>query len=301
MVYRMFGKMAGGVMLLAVLLAMPAVATAQEEEIDPVNEGAISLDAGFDVTSFYIFRGLPQENQGAIIQPWAEIGATLFESDSGPVNSVSVYGGLWNSLQDEDTFADTTGSVDIWYEADVYAGASMTLMEDWSLSVTHTSLTSPNDGFGTIHEVAGSVGYDDSGLLGDFALSPYVTIIGEYDGQADGGTDEGIYLEVGGGPSFTLIDSADYPVTLSIPLTAGFSVDDYYEGTDGDDTFGYFDIGADVSMPLSFMPGKFGSWETYAGVHFITLGDNAAAFGAPAITDGDDNFVYGTFGVSFSY
>jgi len=226
----------------------------------------------------------------------------FFESETGPINSVSAYGGAWNSVHGEESFADTTGSVDVWYEADLYGGVSMGVFDDWTLSLTHTSLTSPNDGFGTIHELAGTVEYDDSGLLGDLALSPYATIIGEYDGQADGGTDEGIYLEIGGGPSFTVIESRDYPVTLSVPLTAGFSLGDYYETPGGDDdAFGYFDIGLDFSMPLAFMGERFGSWETYAGVHFITLGNNAASFGAPAITDGEDDFVYGTFGVSFSY
>ena len=72
-----------------------------------------------------------------------------------------------------------------------------------------------------------------------------------------------------------------------------------------DDTFGYLDIGLDFSMPLSFVPAQFGSWEAAAGVHFLLLGDSTETIsgnqGTWGVGSGDDFEVIGTFGISMSY
>ena len=48
-----------------------------------------------------------------------------------------------------------------------------------------------------------------------------------------------------------------YPVTVTLPTAAGFGSNGFYgQG------FGYFSTGAEVSVPLAFIPGSFGSWKT---------------------------------------
>ena len=83
---------------------------------------------------------------------------------------------------------------------------------------------------------------------------------------------------------------------MSVPITVGLSLDDYYEGPSSNDAFGYLDIGLDAAVPLPFMGTRFGSWELSAGVHVLFLGDNTQA-----INRGDDFEVLGSIGFSVSF
>jgi len=57
------------VLTLCMALAVPGFAMAQEEAVGP-NAGATTLSVGFEITKQYMFRGIYQEDQGFIIQPW---------------------------------------------------------------------------------------------------------------------------------------------------------------------------------------------------------------------------------------
>lgn len=285
----------------------PVGAMAAEEAAAPAgpNTGKLSFSGGFDVTTAYWFRGIAQENQGFIIQPYADMGVALYKGD-GPLQSIDFNVGIWNSFHSEQTFATGTGGVgpDAWYESDLYAGFTFGLMDKFSLGMTYTALTSPNNGFDTIQELGFSLSYDDSELLGQWAMAPSITLVQELDNQADGGSNEGQYFQIAFGPTFTIVDSKEYPITLNVPVTVGLSLNDYYQdASTKDSTFGFFDIGADVSVPLAFVSSEYGAWTLTAGVHYIHLSQNAAALGAGggAITDGDRDSVYGKVGVSFSY
>lgn len=285
----------------------PAMAQEGMEEAGP-NTGAISFSVGTDVVTEYYFRGIAQENQGFIAQPWAEFGIALYESEDGPLDSIDFTMGIWNSIHTGPSGEDGAG--DPHYELDFYTGFSVGLMEKWTVDILYTAYTSPNDLFTTTQEISVGVGYDDSGLYTafglseDFGLAPSALIAFEFEGGADAGTELGTYLEIGIEPSFPLTEG-DYPLTLSIPMTAGFSLDgDYYESSDGDDFFGYFDIGANVSMPLdALIPTEFGSWEVYAGIHALVLGNTTEQIAeVDFAVDGDADFeVYGVFGISMSY
>jgi hypothetical protein len=272
------------------------------------NQGAITLSAGVDFTTQYWFRGLAQENQGLIAQPWIDLGFGLYEGD-GALNSIDLNVGIWNSWHGTNpTGTGGAGSdPELWYEADLYGGVSFTVYNDWTLGLVYTAYTSPNNTFGTTEEIAGSIAYNDAQFWADLGvempgfegLQPAVTIAGELEGGADG-VDEGIYFELALSPSLLILDNSDYPITLTIPMTLGFG-DEYYEDGTDDDAFGYFDVGADFSMPLTFMSSDYGAWEVYAGVHVIILGDTASNIAGAAVTEGDDAEIYGVAGISFTY
>jgi len=288
----------------ATALSLAPLTPAHAQEEAPVNSGAISVSAGADVTSKYYFRGLLQEDQGLIIQPWAEIGATVLEKETGPIQTVSVFGGIWNSFHDTKTGDMTTGGngASSWYEADLYAGASVGLDGGFSTGITYTAYTSPNDAFSTIQEVSVSGSFDDSEFWGDsgFALSPSAVVAFELDNTAtlSSPSSEGIYLGLGISPSMEVVQSEDYPITLSVPVTVGLGLDDYYvEAATGDDElFGYASVKPTASMPLGFMPDKFGDWEGYVGVEFLYLGD-----ATEDDNNGDDFEVIGSIGLSMAY
>ena len=88
---------------LATALAIPAMATfaadQPEEPVDP-NTGALTLSFGVDFTNAYFFRGIGQENQELLVQPWGTLAIALVDGDTFDMG-ISV--GTWNSLHNGPT------------------------------------------------------------------------------------------------------------------------------------------------------------------------------------------------------
>lgn len=291
-------------LMAAVVMLVPAGAVAQDkpaadkpaEEKGP-NTGRVSLSAGVDFPTDYYFRGIFQEDDNYIIQPYGEVGFKLFES-SGVLNDVSFVLGTWNSLHGGVSGVDgPNADPKIWYESDFYAKVATTWFEDLSASAIYTAYMSPNDRFTTVQELALGLGYNDAKLLGPLALNPSVLLAFEVKGQADAGNSRGVYLQLGISPGVTLFEKSAVPLTLSFPILAGLSLSEYYEfGTGEDDTFGYFQAGVGASIPLSFIPRDFGSWQLKASLAWLRLGDNLRA-----VNNNDRNEIIGTIGIAFSY
>ncbi len=261
-------------------------ATAQETAMP--NTGKVSLGTGIDFSTDYYFRGIIQETEGFIAQPYLEGGLTLFEGGEG-LNSVSVAAGTWSSLHSGPSGSDgAPGDPQLWYETDFYASLGFGFAEAWSADVTYTAYMSPNQSFGTVKEVSFGLGYDD-GLLG-----PYATLAVEVDGQADGGLNEGTYLELGVEPGLAIPNSA---VGLAFPVALGLSLSDYYEGASGDETFGFFNVGAILSVPLAGIPAEYGSWEISGGVNFLFFGDALKSINGST----DDVEPIGIFSIGLGY
>jgi hypothetical protein len=83
-------------------------------------------------------------------------------------------------------------------------GRKFRVREEHTVGVTYTAYSSPNQMFGTVKELSFKFAVDDSGRLGAAAVKPYALLAQELDGQADGGANEGTYLELGIGPGYSL-------------------------------------------------------------------------------------------------
>lgn len=272
-------------LVLGMLTVGASPAAAQDEN---PNTGAISFSGGIDFLNAYFFRGIPQDDTGVVMWPYGELGFNLYEGEGG-LAGASLAVGTWNSLHTGSAGSDGP-SGELWYESDFYTSLGLDFAGGAGFGVTYTAYTSPNSTFGTVKELSFSFSYDDSAALGAAALSPYVTIAQELDGQADGGSNEGTYLELGVSPGYQAAQ-----VSLSVPIKLGFSLSDYYEGADGDEKFGFFSIGGVVSVPLTKAPTRFGSWEIHGGIEFLSLGNfNEAIYG-------DSSAVIGSFGIGLSY
>jgi hypothetical protein len=293
-----------GAVLAAVPVAAQTVPAAAAADAKPAeaprgpNAGRLSVSAGVDWTSAYFFRGIKQETEDLILQPYGELTFRLVEN-AGPLTSLSLTAGMWNSLHTGPTGSDSLTASDpkAWYELDGYGKLSAILWEDLTTYVLYTAYLSPNNVFNTVQEVAVGVAYNDAKILGPLALNPSVLVAFEFDGQADAGRDKGVYGQIGIAPGYTFFPDSPYPVAVSVPLSAGLSLKDYYEfGTGSDDTFGYFSGGATLSVPLAFIPPEFGKWLFKGGVMMLYLGDNLKA-----MNDGDEVQVIGTLGLAFTY
>ncbi|HEY7520477.1 MAG TPA: hypothetical protein VIE36_19485 [Methylomirabilota bacterium] len=287
--------------LAATAFAALATTTAYAQTPAPAdakpNTGRVSLTAGVDWTTDYYFRGILQEDKDWIVQPYGEISFKLVEG-TPTFGNLALTVGTWNSLHGGPTGIDGNNTdPDLWYESDFYTKIGWTFLEDFSSAVIYTAYMSPNDRFGTVQELAFSLGWNDSKILGPFALNPSVLVAFEVKGQADAGTSRGVYLQTGIAPGYTFNAKGTYPVTLTVPLLVGLSLSEYYEfGTGDDDTFGFFQGGVGASVPLAFIPASFGTWTVKGSLSVLHLGDNLRA-----INNNDRTEVIGTIGLAFTY
>jgi hypothetical protein len=264
-----------------------------------------SLSAGVEVVSSYFFRGIPQENQGAIVQPYVTPAVTIYKSADGWLNEITLSVTSWNSIHSGPS--GDVGDPQGWYESDAVGTVTAKVFGDWTVSLNYAAYLSPNGAYNTYQEIYVGLSYDDSKLLGKFALRPRAVLAVEIDDQADAGnsafesigTNEGVFLELGIAPQIDLVERSEGNVALAFPITLGLSLDDYYETADGDgETFGFVDVGAELVVPLD-LPGA-GSWTIRAGPHAIWMGDNAAEIGS-GIGGGDEFDVWVKVGISVTF
>lgn len=268
-----------------------AQAPASPEEA-PVNGGRFHFSFGLDWTNAYYFRGIRQEDEGLILQPWAGVSVDVA---SGEGWSFGLTGSTWSSLHEEHTGADTDDDwLESWYEADFVLGATLAFGH-WTFAGQYAWYASPNGAFETTEEVIFTVAYDDSDCMGAWALAPSATLAFETGSAAADGGDTGVFLQLGVAPGFARPFGSSGEVTFTFPVAVGLSLGDYYEVDGDDDTFGFLTFGARVAIPLPVAP-TWGAWTLTAGVNGMVLGDHASEF-----NDEDEFEVLGMVGISMAY
>ena len=273
----------------------PVEAEVKAEEPSGPNTGKLSLSGGVDVTTAYFFRGYNQEDQGFILEPYANI---YLKAVDGESFKVTPYVGLWNSIHSENTLAATAGGPDAWYESDFLAGVDFGFNQ-FTVGLLYTAYTYPGGAFETIQELGAKLTWDDTdfqkGKLG-FALKPYVGVYAE---TSDGNGSEDWYGELGVSPTvYTANKDGKYPVAISVPIVVGLGLKDYYFDDGGDEEIlGYVGISGVVSVPLAFIPSDYGSWNVVGSVQYLYL----AADSTQIVNHGDDWEIIGKVGIAFAY
>lgn len=245
------------------LAGLSLTTTAQAPAPEP-EEKPYTVAVGIDIPTDYYWRGIVQETEGFIAQPFVDLGVTLSDT-------VSFNVGTWTSLHS----SESTGT---FYEADYYASLNFAAGK-WAPKVIYTAYSSPADVFSTVHELAFSVAYDDS--ESSFALAPSAMLA--FDMTNDGNT----YFQVGVAPAIPV----EGPVSLSVPVALGLSLKDFYGTYDDDgnfenELFGYFKVGLAASADLA--PGV----SARAGIDLLFLSD---------ATQWDDKSVKPVFSFGLTY
>jgi hypothetical protein len=288
--------------LLALSFAAPSIA--QEEESSRFS-GVFQTD----VTNAYYFRGILQEREGVIIQPWAELYANLYSSEDGFIRDITIGAGMWTSFHSERTLAgyNPTRGTDggdqnqWWYEADYYPLISVDFAGGLSLLHVYYFYTSPNDAFTTVQEANFKLSWDDSEAFGAFSVQPWVNVAWEIKNTSYG-PQEGYGLQAGIAP--TLYAAEDESFTLTAPAEIGLSLEDYYEGSNGENhTFGYANVGLAASIPLSFVPEGAGAWSLNLSGKYFFFGHQLESNDTPDTTGnrGRGSYPVGMASVSVAF
>jgi hypothetical protein len=217
-----------------------------------------------------------------ILWPAADLGVAL-RSGGKTVRSVTVNLGMWNSLHTGITGLDGP-SGKLWYESDFWTSVGVGFADGVNVAATYTAYTSPNGAFPSVKELSFKASAPVRGT------NPYALVAFELEGQADGGAMEGRYLELGAAPGMRVVGLA-----VAVPVRVGLSLGGYYEGQSGDERFGFFSVGARVTVPLSSERSRFGRWNAHGGAEYIRLGDSNA------LRLGDNYKVIISAGIGLSY
>jgi hypothetical protein len=223
-----------------------------------------SLSLGVDFTSHFISYGVDVWGGGDEPSPFSSR-STMF-----------VYGTLSCQISDQlsafvNVWSDNNNNVESGIggniqEIDVNVGATYT-MDKFSFTLANGWWSYASS---VEHVLDGTIAYNDADMITKgLALNPSVTIHWRYDGN--GGQDEGVAVVPGIKPTFTFMSDSKYPISVSVPTSVAFFSDDFQGGDSG---FGYFSIGVGASVPLSFIPAKYGAWSASANVtYYLTSHD----------------------------
>jgi|GEM_PF-6663844 len=250
-------------------------------------------------------RGLVVENAGVVVQPLAGLVFDIYKGD-GAIQSANIVAGVWSSLHSNHPNGD------IWNECDLFLGVNVNFWEKLTFSATGMAWFFPEVGQTTEsnpspeYNMEFKLAYDDSALLKEYALKPYISLFWNFSGDSPVVLGERtFYIELGVSPSMTFKASEDYPITVTFPTYFQFG-DSSFWGTDpvsGDrSNIGLFSTGIKLSMPLKFIPKEYGSWNAYAGFTYIHTCNPALTRASEIIGGGDsrDKFL-GYMGVGFGF
>ena len=252
----------------ASLLALPAsllagTETASKTVIEETKKSCITGDLGVNFVSKYFSRGVIQEDQGVIAQPYADLYFSLYEG-TGFINKVSLNLGIWASIHSHHPGVVSTTKA--WYEFDYTPGVSVTFAKDFTLTASYLEFDSPNDAFTTSRNLNFNLAFNDADYLGAFALHPHVTYMRELDGKAANGPAgvQGNYYEAGIAPALPTFG----PLSVTFPVSVGLGSANFYAADTG---FGYVSAGANASVALTFIPACYGAWALNASATYYYL------------------------------
>ena len=297
-------RRASSLVLATTAAALFAGSFAQAQEAPPPSR--LHALVGLTFADKYLTpRGMIVQDEGLTIQ-------TLFLGfldvyDGKPdafLSDVTLVGGFWSDYA-TDGIPENLGpgsSETNFIEIDPILGLSFGLGKSFKLEVTYTAFCMQILDIGTSHHLETKLSYNDSELLGAFALHPYLLYWKELDGKATAaanfGVEDSYYLEVGIAPATKL-----GPVKLEAPMRVLLPDDDFYGETFGDSsTVGLYEVGLKATVPIN-MPAGYGFWSASLGVRYMNFVDDNlqqlatdGGFGSP--TD-DTAQVYGGVTVFF--
>jgi hypothetical protein len=192
---------------------------------------------------------------------------------------------------------------------DFFFSMSANVTPDISATFTYGAWNFPNSTIAkpsTEHVVDLKIAYADKWFGPDFSINPYVDFFYEISGSStvvlgrSGGTG---YVELGIVPTYTLKMVQGMPITLTFPTYFSVGPEDYWGTGDlKNGNFGVLSTAVNASIPLSFIPTKYGHWHADFGVQYYNF-LNGTLLDAGTVLSGNTsrNMVrgYAGFGVGF--
>jgi hypothetical protein len=160
-------------------------------------------------------------------------------------------------------------------EVDVWAGLGYST-ENWSFTVLYQEWMYANQSERIVDVKAGYSHF----------LNPSLTLHFRTDSE-NAGQDDGLVAVLGVAPSKTFEDLGN--LTVSVPVNVAFNTDGYHNGDSG---LTFISVGANASIPLTFMRGN---WSFNAGITFFHTDEEVIPGNV------EESFLTGTAGLTLSF
>jgi hypothetical protein len=241
----------------------------------PASPSPFSADAGVAVTNTYVERGVFIANQGAVFEPYGDIYYNAY-SGKGFINSVTFGAGYWAVLNTAGTPAadNVSGFLRYFTEFDVIPSLTIQFADRFSLTAKYNHWFSPSGAYGPGNWINATLAYNDAGLTApNFSIKPYLNVLYELPGSSNPGlSPHGWYFEPGISPNYTFNASSKTPINFAVPIAVGLG-EGFYAGA----TYGYFNVGPQISAPIAALPSKYGKLTATLGYKYWNLGTTTAA------------------------
>lgn len=251
-------------------------------------------------TSYVTPRGLVVENAGLVVQP--VVGIVVPVGDVAFVKNLAVITGVWNSINT----AQDDPNVGAWNEMDFFFSLAGGVGPGLTATLTYGAWNFPQSTTNkpeTEHNIDLKIAYADKWFGDAFSVNPYVDLFWAVAGSStvvQGATGQTGYVELGIVPTFKLKGLADLPpILITVPTYFSVGPSEYWGG---DSNFGVLSVGLNLSLPLNFIPGRYGSWHFDVGAQYYNF-LNGTLLDSGTILSGNTerNFVRGYVGVGMSF
>lgn len=237
------------------------------------------FDVGFS-NDYITPRGLLVTNTGLTTQIAAGLSADVYKNKSGFINTITVYGGVWNDLWS----AQNNPIVGSYNEIDWWAGGKVRFAKDWIIDAQYIEFLSPPHNFSTERHVTAALTYDDTSWKLPVQLKPYIRGWYETSGPSDVTTGRGGgsgYVEFGATPTFDAT-KLGWGVILTAPTWVSVGPKNYWTASAatvcgtigspcGTSNAGLFSTGLLATIPLTWIPKNFGNWSVRGGFQYYHL------------------------------
>jgi hypothetical protein len=284
----------------------------------------LDMHAFFDVSfknAYITPRGLLVTNTGLTTQILAGLAGDVYKSKTGFINSVSVYGYVWNDLWSKQR--PTNPTVGSWNEFDWAVGMTVKFAQNWKFGVEYVEFLSPPGNFSIERNIEFTLAYDDSSWWGGgpFTLNPYVKLFYAVSSGSStvvtGKAGDTYDVEIGIVPTLDMKRYLGIPLMLSAPTWITVGPSDYWNASGGTalcgtslcstDNVGVFSTGLTAKLALDWVPARYGKWYAKAGFQYYNfLNDNLrraqlTTLGISDFAATHEDYFVGFGGVGFSF
>lgn len=255
----------------------------QAEASEPEHSTPLHLVVDLNMNNmYYTPRGLVVQRTGASFHLLALAILDVYKHSKAPIlNGISITAGAWNNFQ-------TSFERSPYNEVDPIIGIEATLWKNLAVGATYVPFISPPNNFETEHNFEFKIAYDDTELLGPFAVHPYLKPFWHFSGPSPVilGSADAWDFETGITPAVQLFKESNYPLKIALPIFAAWGGKAWYGGPG---TFlGHVSTGLTFTLPLTaFISPDYGIWSLYTGYAYSRI-VNDNLFEAGNIVSGND-------------
>ena len=218
---------------------------------------------------YHYSHGINDGNFGPYMQTDLILFTNLYKGD-GFINALNFNVFTWYNITSKNE--GTTPNLKRWDEYDVNPNIDVVVLKNIDLSFYSLNFFSPNNAFATINNFEFQVTYNDTSLLGPFALHP--SFVYQKELTNNGAIkSRGNLFEFNVTPGIQLIKGGNFPTNVDFPLSLGLGDDRFYGGP----TFGYFAVSVVPTVKLAFIPKTYGEWQWTAALTFFQTNNPVAA------------------------